>query len=708
MHCKIFQFLLSAIIFVGIATTHAQSRDTDATVVSVSVADFVGQLGSSSTTAKNRSPLQVAVTNDKILELDLNYKNEPLNGQQRFIGSVNNEETSSFGFTVVKGELEGYIIERRTKQAYHLFTGADSQIYSEETDINSLLCIDFVNEKTLKKSAKKSGTVASKGQSSNLQSRPSATAVLYLDFDGEVVSGTFWNNGNTIDAQPSGLSDAEITTTWAIMAEDFSPFDINVVTDRAVFEATPKNRRMMCIFTPTDDAQPGSGGVAYLNSFSWNTDDPCWIYNIGNGKHAGDTGSHEAGHTLGLNHDGKGTTEYYSGHNTWAPIMGFSLNRPIAQWSLGEYSNATNMENDIQIIAGSRNDFGFAADDHGDDSNTATTLIADAGGNVSGSDNSGIVHERNDIDMFSFLAEAGQVSFTFSPNEAHPNLDIKARLLDVNGVEITMSNPQELNAEIDMNVAAGLYFLEVQGVGRGTVDTGYSDYASLGNYFISGKYTVQTPEDDLRLVNITPEEGSLACGSISPAITVKNSGINTISGFDVLFRLDQGTQEIQSFSNTIAPNQTISVSLNPITLNAVGEANLEVIAQTANDDLPNNNTIVRRFYANSAGVAAQVNTFETVNDNLIAYNESEDAPVWERGTPSGAVLNSTTSGTNVYGTILSGTYPDDTKGYLVTNCYDFTTIESPVLKFKMAYDIEINYDVAYVEYSWIQVKTGPY
>ncbi|WP_175416221.1 thrombospondin type 3 repeat-containing protein [Aggregatimonas sangjinii] len=690
--------LLFATIFLFGVISNAQSTPTEPILIADTVSEFVNMFDKSNATAKNSSGIPVQIGADKTLELKLNLRDQVAYGE-RYIGSVRNEETSSFSFTVEKGKMEGHIILRDLKKAYRLFTGTNNKVYSKETDIGNLICVEFekgTNSITIDKNTRKT---TAKNSSLNLQSRPSATAVIYLDFDGETVSGTNWSNGDTINAQPSGLSDAEIRTTWEIMAEDFSPFDINIVTDRSVFEATPKNRRMMCIFTPTDDAQPESGGVAYLNSFSWNTDDPCWVYNIRSGKDAGDTGSHEVGHTMGLDHDGKGTTEYYTGHNTWAPIMGFSLNRPVAQWSIGEYTNATNMQNDIQIIAGSQNNFGFAPDDHGDDDNTATPLDADAGGNVTGSDNSGIIRERNDVDMFSFLAEAGQASFVFSPDEAHPNLDIKARLLDVNGAEIAMSNPLGLNAEMTENLVAGLYFLEVRGVGRGTVDTGYSDYASLGKYSISGQYTVQTPEDDLRLISVTPDEGSLVCGSILPIIEVKNSGINTISGFDVLYRLDQGTQKMQSFSNSIAPNQTITVSLNPILLDAVGETELEVIAQAANDDLPNNNTIARRFFANTSGIAAQINTFETESDQLITYNETEDAPVWQRGVPTGTLLNSATSGSNVYGTTLGGDYPDGQKGFLITNCYDFSSIENPILKFKMAYDIEINYDVAYVEYS---------
>jgi len=677
------RMLTYALFLVSFTSLFAQSKNQNPIIVSNHPTALLEGFSKTSKTSKRFAPMTIQLSGSKTVELNLKVQNQD-NKTTHYIGSAGKKEGGSFSFNYSQGKLEGHIIQKAENKAYHVFTNKANKVLIEETDINAILCIAY--EKATEKPAgqNKFSSISSKLPPA-LQSRPGAPAVIYLDFDGETVSGTNWNSGATIIAAPSGLSDAQITTTWEVMAEDFSPFDINVVTDRSIFEATPKDHRIMCIFTPTDDAQPDSGGVAYLSSFSWNTDDPAWVYNLGNGKQAGDTGSHEIGHAMGLDHDGKGSTEYYEGHGNWAPIMGFSLNKPIAQWSLGEYTNASNMQNDLQVIGGGANNFEFVPDDHGSDANSSTELNADAGGNVTASENSGIIENRNDIDMFSFLAQAGSATFNFSPHDIHPNLDIQARLLDSNGVEIANSNPSGLSASITTNLSAGLYFLEIQGVGAGSVDTGYSDYASLGQYSISGQYTVQTPANDLRLISITPEEGSLECGSITPSITLMNNGLNTISGFDILYRINDGTQEMQSFSNTIAPQETVTINLSDIPITLTGDSTLEIIAQIANDDLPTNNTIVQNFFGNTSGVAAQVNSFETSDDALIAYDELGGS-VWERGVPTGIQLNTAASGANVYGTVLNGNHPDNKKSFLVTNCYDFSNIETPVLKFQMAYD----------------------
>src|SRR5262245_47978778 len=78
-------------------------------------------------------------------------------------------------------------------------------------------------------------------------SKPSIVhKVIYLDFDGQVVIGTAWNSSTsnpTITALPSTLSSANMTNIWRRMSEDFMPFDVNVTTDIAKFNAaTPTSR----------------------------------------------------------------------------------------------------------------------------------------------------------------------------------------------------------------------------------------------------------------------------------------------------------------------------------------------------------------------------------------------------------------------------------------------------------------------------------
>ena len=186
------------------------------------------------------------------------------------------------------------------------------------------------------------------------------------------------------------------------------------------------------------------------------------------------------------------------------------------------------------------------------------------------------------------------------------------------------------------------------------------------------------------------------CGAISPQLRVLNNGQNSINTIDITYSFDGANETPLTWNGTIASQATAVLDLVDITL-AYGIHSLNVTTTINNDYFTNNNSTEITFYVNETGETGVVNTFENSSDELIVINEGGD--VWQRGVPTGALLNTAASGTNVYGTNLSGNYENNLKGYLTSKCYDLTTLANPVLKFQMAFDLETNYDVAYVQYS---------
>lgn len=350
-----------------------------------------------------------------------------------------------------------------------------------------------------------------------LSSLAGANHTIYLDFDGHVTEGTTWNSyfNNPSIRSPAYSSDgdatsftsgelADIQQAWQRIAEDYLPFAVNVTTVDPGVEALRKSgggdtQWGIRVVITADTEKSGAGGIAYVDSFNWSSDTPAFVYNT-SGKYIAEAASHEAGHTLGLAHDGITGSAYYYGHGSgatsWAPLMGVGYYTEVTQWDRGEYSGATNGgaganygkgPSDLAVIT-SYNGFGYRADDHGNTTSQPTAL-ATSGGAVSGS---GIIGTAQDADVFAFMTGAGNVTLNVSPAALGANLDVQADLLDAAGNLVASSNPVAgLAASLALDLPAGMYYLRIDGVGVGNPGanppTGYTDYGSLGQYTISGQ-----------------------------------------------------------------------------------------------------------------------------------------------------------------------------------------------------------------------------
>ncbi|MEW7278041.1 GEVED domain-containing protein [Aquimarina sp. 2201CG1-2-11] len=532
-----------------IGTSMYAQQENDTFLISNKESDFSQSLFN----AAKGANIALKVSTSESFDLQINYRKGDVSDYS-VMGSITNASFKKLepGFSISKenGLVSGQIIFYEKKRAFAISTNNLGQILSKEVDINSVMCIDkLLVEEDVAQERDVSKDTFSKVQP-QYESLPGATHVIYLDFDGEFVQNTSWANGGNINAQASSFSDQAILGIWRNMAEDFASYRVNVTTKRSVYNGAAVNQRIMCIFTPTKTAAPSAGGVAYLNSFNNNSDEPTWVFNTGE-RTAGETGSHEVGHTLGLRHDGKsGGTVYYAGHNGWAPIMGVSyagVNEEVGHWSKGEYSGANNLEDDIAIISGTRNGFGFRADDHGNTTSNATALVSDASGNVAANSNKGLIEQRTDKDVFSFTTSGGNVEFSIDPYPYYPSLNIQARLFNSSGQQIASSNLSSFRASFNTSLSAGTYYIEVDGVGEGANATvGYTDYSSLGNFTISGKYPkggtsdTQAPSTPTGLTSSNLQATSV---SLSWNASTDNVGV---TGYDVY----QGNSVIATATST--------------------------------------------------------------------------------------------------------------------------------------------------------------
>ena len=350
-------------------------------------------------------------------------------------------------------------------------------------------------------------TLHSSAQVPALSSHPSASATLFLDFDGHSVVSTAWT-GTTdeLNLASAGLSDAQVTEVFNRVAEDYRPFNINITTDSTKFLAAPFDKRMRLIVTTSHAWYPGVGGVAFVGSFIWGDDTPCFVFSAALGyniKKISEAVSHEAGHTLNLYHQAAYNascaliSSYNSGTGTgeigWAPIMGVGYYQNFTLWNNGPNPyGCTQSQNDLEIIT-TYNGFGYRDDDHANTFAAATTAVL----NNNQFNVSGIIERNTDQDMVKFsLPVEGRLSLNAVPysvgaNNAGSDLDMQITLYDATETAINTYNPgNTLNLVVDTLLEAGTYYAKIEGKGNLYAPA----YASLGSYSLQATFTDQGTE----------------------------------------------------------------------------------------------------------------------------------------------------------------------------------------------------------------------
>jgi hypothetical protein len=357
------------------------------------------------------------------------------------------------------------------------------------------------------------GTVQTGGAASGLpipalSSRPGAHATIYLNFAGDTVAS--WTNWSNItipsyategDNAPLTQTDVDsITGIWQIVAENYSPYDVNVTTvDPRTLKGYSGGVSQIDIGGNGSWTGGTYGGMSQVGGFIGSSpSSPArgFVFpdNLGMGAvwYTGEATSHESGHTFGLSHQSSysGTTksaEYQTGPGDGtAPIMGNSYYVSRGMWWYGQSSNgSTSYQNDMVTIASGGLNYRPLLT--GGTTATAAPLAV-SGTAVSASD---VIDSMSQTDVWSFTTGAGSVSFTVAA-PANGNLEPKLEVLDASGnVVAGWQDPAAGSVTWSGTLAAGTYYLAVgsHGVSSAATSTNYG--FDVGSYSISG--TVITP-----------------------------------------------------------------------------------------------------------------------------------------------------------------------------------------------------------------------
>lgn len=409
------------------------------------------------------------------------------------LGMSGDPERSGSDF-ILKGNdknLYGWVIIKSEDRAFEYTTGSDGKVYAQEVPITKIYPTCFeeqegaefeVNPVKENKHALNFGAAEDHikpydGQNlSKLQSLPGSKKVLWLDIRDIM-------NGDT----PKHFSKKKLYESWQIFASSYSMFDVNVTTDKSVY----------------DKAGSRNGGINHLDNKKGRSF--CCLNCFGTGRKCetqlqsdreypdqyGKTMAHESGHQMGLGHDGNGNTDYFTGFKEfeWSPTMGNNRccrnwNSALAQWSKGEYASASNKQDDLSIIL---KNLPYRKDDVTKD---RPLSIDDGKIDPTDAENRGQISGKKDTDTFTFTLDKSS-AVKLSVQITEPNhgsaLDIQASIVNSSGKTVVKDNKvKNRNAEFSQNLEAGTYKLVISGGAEGTPKKGFSSYATMGFYAVSG------------------------------------------------------------------------------------------------------------------------------------------------------------------------------------------------------------------------------
>jgi hypothetical protein len=460
------------------------------------------------------------------------------------------------------------------------------------------------------------------------------------------MGASFYSPSYDIDGNAANLSDNEkvmIQNIWQRVAADFAAFDVDVTTQAPTSDwliksdSSDVNYGMRVVVTGYGPSSGSAGGIAYIDSFNANSDTPCFVYNT-SVLGVSEAISHEVGHTLGLSHDGtfdgSTTVGYYTGNSTeldpngWAPIMGLGYYRNMTTWDNGVYYQSNNTgstanygkgADDLAVITGF-NGFSYAQDLESDLRQEAAALNIRNGmvGQF------GTIQTAVDVDWFRFdILEASDVNLSFEEAIYRAFVDTDdlwggsfdshyASVYDTNGTNGWNDHATNLNLGSTLytssgdvygqfgarmrisGLAAGSYCLRLDGLGYGdptlATGVGYTDYASIGDYLISGTIAASSAPISVPVITLAlPVSSVMEDGSDNLMFTFTRSVV-TADPLTVNFQVAgnagngvdySGLMPVVSQSVTFAANAATATVLVDPTADGVVEANETVSLQLA-------------------------------------------------------------------------------------------------------------------------------
>ena len=297
-------------------------------------------------------------------------------------------------------------------------------------------------------------------------------------------------------------------------------------------------------------------------------------------------------------------------------------------------------------------------------------------------------------------------------------IDITGDLPDNQAFFAIVHQPRDVKNSIYLGTSLGVYRTDDELIAEGLWEdfstnlpnTAVSDLeisvkdatiaaSTYGRGIFTSPIIVEIADYDISLKALRPGVNRLFSAGITPQVDIQNAGLNTIEEVTVNYSINEIEQEPVIYEVSIPAEGEMTLDLPALEESIVGQVDLSVSITTTDDAWADNNTKEKSLLINANGAIGTLYDGETSEAELLTYNDTFTTSVWELGTPTGALLGETASGEKAWATNLDGEHPNMTRGYLLSPYYNLNEILAPKLSFSMAFNLETNWDLTYVQYT---------
>ncbi len=179
-------------------------------------------------------------------------------------------------------------------------------------------------------------------------------------------------------------------------------------------------------------------------------------------------------------------------------------------------------------------------------------------------------------------------------------------------------------------------------------------------------------------------------------VRVANTSALAVNNASVYYQLNGGTVH-STFIGTVSDDTSIVVSLSPqADFSMTGSYDLKVWVNSADDDYHSNDTLdTDVLHTPLVDQYPYIEGFEAGDGGWVSGGIHS---TWMHGVPGKQIISRGAEGQNLWATSLTGSHHADELSYLYSPCFDLHGLVQPYLSFGLQYQLETDYDYAWVEY----------